>query len=56
MPESGVKFWAYDHAKMLLCVDPRHPRVFERLLAGAFAGAASCVAIYPLEVQLMVPE
>jgi solute carrier family 25 (mitochondrial phosphate transporter), member 23/24/25/41 len=56
MPESGVKFWAYDHAKMLLCVDPRHPRVFERLLAGACAGAASCVAIYPLEVPLMVPE
>ena len=50
MPESGVKFWAYDSAKLFLCGDPRHPRVGERLLAGAFAGASSCVAIYPLEV------
>lgn len=50
MPESGVKFWAYDAAKAVICADPRHPRVQERLMAGAFAGAASCVAIYPLEV------
>ena len=50
MPESGVKFWAYDAAKQLLCTDPAHPRIRERLLAGAFAGATSCVAIYPLEV------
>jgi len=50
MPESGVKFWTYDWAKLYLCVDARHPRIFERLLAGACAGAASCIAIYPLEV------
>ena len=50
MPESGVKFWAYDAAKAVVCADPRSPRVHERLLAGACAGAASCVAIYPLEV------
>ena len=50
MPESGVKFWGYDFAKSVICADPRHPRIHERLLAGAFAGAASCVAIYPLEV------
>ena len=50
MPESGVKFWAYDAAKQLICVDASHPRIHERLLAGACAGAASCIAIYPLEV------
>lgn len=50
MPESGVKFWAYDAAKGVICVDQRHPRIHERLIAGACAGAASCVAIYPLEV------
>ena len=50
MPESGVKFWAYDAAKTLLCVDPRKPRIYERLLSGACAGAASCIVIYPLEV------
>jgi hypothetical protein len=50
MPESGVKFCTYDLAKSLVCSDPRHPRVHERLLSGACAGAASCVVIYPLEV------
>ena len=50
MPESGVKFWSYDAAKQLICADARHPRIHERLLAGACAGAASCIAIYPLEV------
>ena len=50
MPESGMKFWAYDTAKHIFCVDPRNPRILERLVAGAFAGAASCIAIYPLEV------
>jgi len=50
MPESGVKFWAYDSVKLFVCADPRKPRVVERLLAGGIAGAASCIAIYPLEV------
>ena len=50
MPESGVKFWAYDVAKIHICADPRLPRIHERLAAGAYAGAASCIAIYPLEV------
>lgn len=50
MPESGVKFCTYDLAKSVFCVDPVNPRVHERLLSGACAGAASCVVIYPLEV------
>lgn len=50
MPESGVKFWAYDVAKNVVCANPNSPRVYERLLSGAFAGAASCIVIYPLEV------
>ena len=50
MPESGVKFLAYDAAKVVFCADVRRPRMHERLMAGASAGAASCIAIYPLEV------
>ncbi len=50
MPESGVKFWVYDAARAAICAQPSAPQVHERLLAGAAAGAASCVAIYPLEV------
>ena len=50
MPESGVKFWAYDRLKQVICANPAQPSTRERLLAGAGAGAASCVVIYPLEV------
>ena len=50
MPESAIRFWTYDYVKKLVCRDPRCPSLPERLLAGAAAGFASCLAIYPLEV------
>jgi len=50
MPESAIKFWGYDFVKKGVCADFHAPTASERLLAGAGAGAMSCVAIYPLEV------
>mmetsp|Transcript_51461 Transcript_51461/g.168278 ORF Transcript_51461/g.168278 Transcript_51461/m.168278 type:complete len:524 (+) Transcript_51461:102-1673(+) len=50
VPESALKFWVYDWVKRLSARDYSRPTASERLLAGAAAGAASCTAIYPLEV------
>ena len=50
VPESAIKFWTYDAVKRFICRDFSAPTARERLLAGAAAGAASCIAIYPLEV------
>jgi solute carrier family 25 phosphate transporter 23/24/25/41 len=66
VPELGVKFLAFDRISAMQqqrrqAQDPRSgsssggsggsgSSMSERLLSGALAGAASCVAIYPLEV------
>mmetsp|Transcript_7785 Transcript_7785/g.18392 ORF Transcript_7785/g.18392 Transcript_7785/m.18392 type:complete len:418 (+) Transcript_7785:74-1327(+) len=50
MPESAIRFWTYDAVKVRICRDPRCPSLQERLFAGAAAGFASCLAIYPMEV------
>ena len=50
MPESAIRFWTYDAVKVRVCRDPRCPSLQERLFAGAAAGFASCLAIYPMEV------
>jgi solute carrier family 25 phosphate transporter 23/24/25/41 len=49
-PESAIRFWTYDAVKLRVCRDPRCPSLQERLFAGAAAGFASCLAIYPMEV------
>eukprot|EP00667_Euglena_gracilis_P011352 EG_transcript_11597 len=48
-PESGIKFWVFDHAKRCLAADPKNATVAERLCAGALAGVVSQTCIYPLE-------
>jgi len=50
IPEAGVRFWAFDRARLSLCAEPSRPTHAERFGAGALAGAASCVATYPLEL------
>ncbi|CAG0925237.1 unnamed protein product, partial [Notodromas monacha] len=50
-PESALKFMAYEQAKRQIRGDSQlELRLWERFLAGAFAGALSQSAIYPLEV------
>uniref|UniRef100_A0A6A7G479 Carrier superfamily protein n=2 Tax=Hirondellea gigas TaxID=1518452 RepID=A0A6A7G479_9CRUS len=49
-PESAAKFFAYERIKRLVCSDPDHPVVLERLVSGAGAGVVSQTSIYPLEV------
>eukprot|EP00668_Euglena_longa_P002195 GGOE01002539.1.p1 GENE.GGOE01002539.1~~GGOE01002539.1.p1 ORF type:complete len:458 (+),score=114.68 GGOE01002539.1:68-1441(+) len=48
-PESGIKFFVFDHAKRRLAADPKNATVSERLCAGAMAGVVSQTCIYPLE-------
>eukprot|EP01087_Luapelamoeba_hula_P001649 TRINITY_DN1136_c0_g1_i1.p1 TRINITY_DN1136_c0_g1~~TRINITY_DN1136_c0_g1_i1.p1 ORF type:complete len:609 (+),score=117.79 TRINITY_DN1136_c0_g1_i1:131-1957(+) len=50
VPESAVKFWAYDMFKRVICQDSDKPRILERFLAGSAAGVASQTLIYPLEI------
>jgi len=51
-PESALKFMAYDEMKKhIKGSDNRDLEVYERLMAGSFAGALSQTAIYPLEVM-----
>lgn len=50
VPETGVKFLAYDRFKHVFCKDWKSPRTFERLLCGAFAGICSQLVVYPLEI------
>jgi len=50
MPESGVKFMAYDFAKQMLCEDVNSPQFRERFCAGSFAGLTSQFVIYPLDI------
>jgi len=51
-PESAMKFWAYDEMKKhIKGSDNRDLYIYERLMAGSFAGALSQTVIYPLEVM-----
>jgi len=51
-PESALKFMAYDEMKKYIKgSDQRDLEVYERLMAGSFAGALSQTVIYPLEVM-----
>jgi len=51
-PESAIKFWAYDEMKKhIKGNDNRDLFIYERLMAGSFAGAFSQTIIYPLEVM-----
>lgn len=51
VPESALKFGAYDEMKRLIKgKDNRDLKIYERLVAGSFAGAFSQTVIYPLEV------
>lgn len=50
-PESALKFGAYDEMKRLIKGrDNRDLFIYERFMAGSFAGAFSQTVIYPLEV------
>ena len=51
-PESALKFGCYEEVKRLIKGDScRELSIYERFLAGSFAGAASQTVIYPLEVM-----
>jgi len=51
-PESAIKFWAYDEMKKhIKGNESRDLYIYERLMAGSFAGAFSQTIIYPLEVM-----
>jgi len=50
-PESAIKFGVYDKVKRIIKGDmDRELKIYERFLAGSFAGAFSQSVIYPLEV------
>ncbi|ORY00792.1 putative Mcsc-pending-prov protein [Basidiobolus meristosporus CBS 931.73] len=54
-PESAVKFYAYEHCKLLVrrawgLEDGEDLSMAGRFLAGGFAGLASQTSIYPLEI------
>jgi solute carrier family 25 phosphate transporter 23/24/25/41 len=48
-PESAAKFFVYEEAKRIFCSDPNDISILQRLSAGATAGVASQLLIYPLE-------
>ena len=50
-PESALKFWAYEEAKLLRRgAEQRELTICERFVAGSVAGSVSQTVIYPLEV------
>ncbi|XP_076057886.1 calcium-binding mitochondrial carrier protein SCaMC-2-B-like isoform X3 [Oratosquilla oratoria] len=52
-PESAIKFAAYEQVKTILLASTGKEReisIYERFVAGSFAGGISQTAIYPLEV------
>jgi len=49
-PESAIRFWVYSSVRPLVCKDARNERPSERLVAGALAGMAGQIVVYPLEV------
>ena len=50
VPETAVKFVAFDVLKHRVARDPGNATVSERFAAGGLAGAAAQAAIYPLEI------
>ncbi len=50
VPETGVKFLAYEQFKRVFCQDYHSPRASERLLSGGLAGVCSQLVVYPLEI------
>lgn len=54
-PESAIKFAAYEQAKRMVMQfggsKERELTIYERFVAGSFAGGFSQTAIYPLEVS-----
>jgi solute carrier family 25 (mitochondrial phosphate transporter), member 23/24/25/41 len=50
MPESAVKFYAFEYIRNTIARDPNHTTAVERFSAGALAGVISQTCIYPLEV------
>lgn len=53
-PESAFKFMAYEQGKRLLRgSSTRDISIYERFVAGSFAGGFSQTVIYPLEVNIV---
>lgn len=50
VPEAGVRFLTFEKLKSWITEDPAHLSNSQRLLAGGFAGIASQISIYPMEV------
>lgn len=50
MPESAIRFFVYDQAKVLVSQGELGLPICERLLAGAIAGSFSQAFVYPLDV------
>ena len=50
VPETAVKFAAFDALKQVVAMDPGNATTGERFVAGGIAGAAAQAAIYPLEI------
>ena len=51
-PESALKFMAYEQAKRIIRgSNTRELTIYERFVAGSFAGSFSQTIIYPLEVS-----
>ena len=50
MPESAVKFFAYERIKSIVAEDPEDVKIYERLLAGSSAGVIAQSIVYPFEV------
>jgi solute carrier family 25 (mitochondrial phosphate transporter), member 23/24/25/41 len=54
-PESALKFMAYEQAKRVLRgSSSRDISIYERFVAGSFAGGFSQTVIYPLEVNFII--
>ena len=50
VPETGVKFLAYEQFKRLICKKLEAPKTHERLVSGGLAGVCSQLVVYPLEI------
>jgi len=50
MPETAVKFFAYERFKKLIAVNKSDIQIHERFAAGALAGVTAQSSIYPLEI------
>ena len=50
VPETAVKFAAFDLLKRAIATDPGNVTIAERFAAGGLAGVASQALVYPLEV------